>query len=341
MKTLIGAVLFGACVLTANAQDELVRLKMQTRVDYQREYIDGKAIHDNSGFKGKYLMLSIDGKIDKHFSYAYRQRLNVGHSDMSFFDATDWAKLVYSPDGHLEFAAGKDVVAVGGYEYDKNPVDVYAASEYWNNISPFQLAATVSYTTPDGRNKLMAQCSQSIYRSNAPDMYSYNLMWVGNNGCLGTMYSANLVEYMPGKYISYLALGHKLTLGRLCLEADFMNRASSGHTFLFKDCSIMAELAYRPIDKLNVLGKVTYDVNRTGKAADCSVFDGTELTSVSGGVEFYPLSNIRLHAMYAYTFGKNSNQDGTMKPGRDFMSIGLMWNVNLLKLKNPWKKDDN
>lgn len=52
MKTLIGAVLFGACVLTANAQDELVRLKMQTRVDYQREYIDGKAIHDNSGFKG-------------------------------------------------------------------------------------------------------------------------------------------------------------------------------------------------------------------------------------------------------------------------------------------------
>lgn len=165
-------------------------------------------------------------------------------------------------------------------------------------------------------------------------------MWVGNNGCLGTMYSANLVEYMPGKYISYLALGHKLTLGRLCLEADFMNRASSGHTFLFKDCSIMAELAYRPIDKLNVLGKVTYDVNRTGKAADCSVFDGTELTSVSGGVEFYPLSNIRLHAMYAYTFGKNSNQDGTMKPGRDFMSIGLMWNVNLLKLKNPWKKDD-
>lgn len=148
MKTLIGAVLFGACVLTANAQDELVRLKMQTRVDYQREYIDGKAIHDNSGFKGKYLMLSIDGKIDKHFSYAYRQRLNVGHSDMSFFDATDWAKLVYSPDGRWEFAAGKDVVAVGGYEYDKNPVDVYAASEYWNNISPFQLAATVSYTPP-------------------------------------------------------------------------------------------------------------------------------------------------------------------------------------------------
>lgn len=230
---------------------------------------------------------------------------------------------------------------MGGYEYDKNPVDVYAASEYWNNISPFQLAATVSYTTPGRHSKFIAQCSQSIYRSNAPDMYSYNLMWIGNHGCLGTMYSANLVEYMPGKYISYLALGHKLTLGKLCIEADFMNRASSGHTFLFKDCSIMAELAYRPIEKLNLLGKVTYDVNHTGKDADYSVYDGTELTSVGGGVEFYPRDNIRLHAMYAHTFGTNGNPEGTMKPGRDYMSVGLTWNVNLLSLKNPWKKDDN
>ena len=44
MKKLIGAVLFGACVLTANAQDEILRLKMLTRVDYQREYINGEAI---------------------------------------------------------------------------------------------------------------------------------------------------------------------------------------------------------------------------------------------------------------------------------------------------------
>lgn len=43
MKKLIGAVLLGACVLTANAQDELLRLKMLTRVDYQREYISGEA----------------------------------------------------------------------------------------------------------------------------------------------------------------------------------------------------------------------------------------------------------------------------------------------------------
>lgn len=206
MKKLIGAVLFGACVLTANAQDEILRLKMLTRVDYQREYINGEAIHDNSGFKGKYLMFAIDGKIDEHFSYAYRQRLNVGHSDMSFFDATDWARVVYTPDGQWEFSAGKDVVAVGGYEYDKNPVDVYAASEYWNNISPFQLAATVSYTTPGRHSKFIAQCSQSIYRSNAPDMYSYNLMWIATTAAWARCIRPTLLNICPASISAILLL---------------------------------------------------------------------------------------------------------------------------------------
>ena len=67
MKRLLCAVLCGASVIAACAQDELVRLKMQTRVDYQREYVDGDAVHDNSGFKGKYFMLLLDGKINDHY----------------------------------------------------------------------------------------------------------------------------------------------------------------------------------------------------------------------------------------------------------------------------------
>ena len=110
MKRLICAVLCGASVIAACAQDELVRLKMQTRVDYQREYVDGDAVHDNSGFRGKYFMLLLDGKINDHFSYAYRQRLNKGCSGESFFDATDWAYLKYQPDRHWSFSVGKEPI---------------------------------------------------------------------------------------------------------------------------------------------------------------------------------------------------------------------------------------
>ena len=141
MKRLICTLLGGVSFLMAYAQGELVRLKMQTRIDYQREYMGGEAVKDNCGFKGKYFMLLLDGRINEHFSYAYRQRLNKENSRPSFFDATDWAYLTYQPDRHWSIAAGKQPVAVGGYEYDANPVDVYYASEYWNNIPCFQLGA--------------------------------------------------------------------------------------------------------------------------------------------------------------------------------------------------------
>ena len=338
MKRLICAVLCGASVIAACAQDELVRLKMQTRVDYQREYVDGDAVHDNSGFKGKYLMLLLDGKINDHFSYAYRQRLNKGCSGESFFDATDWAYLKYQPDRHWIFSVGKEPVAVGGYEYDANPVDVYYASEYWNNIPCFQLGATVAYTTKSGNDKIAVQCSQSPFVAKASDMYSYSLMWYGSHGCLSTLYSANMVEYMRGRYISYLSFGHKLALGCVTVEADFMNRAASGQTFLFADCSAIVNVAYRPTDKLNVFGKVTYDVNNTSKTADYCVMPGTEMTQVGGGVEFRPHKSVRLHAAYSRCFGTNTNEAGTLKPGCDWMDIGFTWDINMLTLRNPWRK---
>ena len=40
--------------LCVNAQDsKVVNLQLETRMDYQREYLDGDAVLPNSGFKGK------------------------------------------------------------------------------------------------------------------------------------------------------------------------------------------------------------------------------------------------------------------------------------------------
>lgn len=339
MRKVICALLLGACSVCADAQDELLKLRLETRVDYQREYVDGDAVHDNSGFKGKYFMLIADGRIGEHFSYAYRQRLNKGISGDSFFDATDWAYVKYRPDDHWSLSVGKEVVAIGGYEYDMNPVNVYFASEYWNNISCFQFGASVAYTPDGGKDNIVAQVSQSPFRANAPDMYSYNLMWCGSHGWLSTLYSANLVEYMPGRFISYLALGHRLSFGRFSLDADFMNRAASGQAFFFKDCSVMMRLSYCPSAKVSVFGKMTYDVNKTGKTADYCVMPGTEVTQAGGGVEYRPHKSVRLHASYAHSFGRNGNEEGVAKPGKDWASVGVTWNISLLSLRNIWKKD--
>ena len=54
MKKLFCTLLMAICVICVVAQEKsLVNLQLETRFDYQREYLDGDAVKANSGFKGK------------------------------------------------------------------------------------------------------------------------------------------------------------------------------------------------------------------------------------------------------------------------------------------------
>lgn len=335
MKHFLCTCLAVAALGTASAQNpQWLNLQGEVRVDYQREYLDGDAVKSNSGFKGKFVNILMSGKISDAFSYSYRQRLNKAHKDQSFFDATDWAYLTYQPNQHWGFSGGKQVVGIGGYEYDRAPIDLYFCSEYWNNIPCYQLGVSVAYTTGSGKDKFQGQVCESPFNLENEDMYAYNLMWYGSHGWFNTIYSANALEYRPGKFIYYLALGNEFQLGKAKLQLDFMNRATEHHAFFFKDCSVMGELSC-PVGKhINLFGKVTYDVNHTGQEGDRCVYNGTELTRVGGGVEYYPLPdgnrNIRLHANFCYSWGKNGNEAGTMLPKQNLIDVGVKWKVDIL-----------
>ena len=162
-------------------------------------------------------------------------------------------------------------------------------------------------------------------------------MWYGSHGWFNTIYSVNMMEYAPGKYINYIALGHKFDLGKLLLELDVMNRATDEHAFWGKNLSIMGELSWRACPKLNLMGKVTYDVNKTNSIADLCVATGTEITRAGGGIEFFPLKDgakdIRLHAIACYTFGSNGNDYGVALDKQTLFEVGVTWRMNLLSIK--------
>lgn len=348
MRKHVCVMLWVCCAATAFAQEEKsVSLKAEARADYQMEKIDGDTEHGNTGFKGKYLNVMLDGRISRSFSYSWRQRLNKQHADQSFWDATDWAYLSYEADEHWSLSAGKQVVGIGGYEYDRAPINLYVCSEFWNNIPCYQFGASVTYRTRSGNDKLMFQVCESPFQSYCEDniwvgeeednLYAYNLMWMGKHGWLSTLYSVNMVEYLPGKYISYIALGHRVEWGKVALELDWMNRAATHQTFLLKDCSVMGELSYEPDSRWKVFGKVTYDVNRTQRVADYCVMPGTELTLFGGGVECFPLKgsrDIRFHAVCFYTKGHNGNPGGTRLDKQMNFHVGVTWRMDILSLTN-------
>ena len=96
MKKIICSLCLLVSSLCATAQENnAINLLFETRLDYQREYLDGDAVKANSGFRGKYLNVMLFGTINEHWSYSYRQRLNKAHADQSFFDATDWIHITW------------------------------------------------------------------------------------------------------------------------------------------------------------------------------------------------------------------------------------------------------
>ena len=319
----------------------LTTLRIEARLDYMQEYLHGDIMNDNSGFKGRYLNIRMDGKISEHFSYSYRQRLNKPNKDISFFDATDWIHLTYTYK-NWSVSAGKQVVGIGGYEYDVAPIDLYIYSEYWGNIPCFRVGVSGSYTTDDMKDKFMLQLCESPFRGhelniNNQQMFAYNAMWYGSHGIYSSIWSVNMLEYLPGKFMNYIALGNRLTLGQFQLDLDIMNRAVSTKNFLGKDMSIMSKLMWKPSERFNLFLIATHDFNHADEIGDWSVLPGTEITRVGGGLEYYPLKDsqdIRLHMACSYADGVNTSPAGLVLPHQTVLDAGITWKMDLLKIKH-------
>ena len=316
--------------LTSFAQARPVsNLYLETRFDYNQEFLAGHTVDDNSGFKGRYLNIRMDGYLSDHLSYSFRHRLNKPIKNAALFDATDWITLSYKTS-NWELSAGKQVVGIGGYEYDGAPIDLYFCSEFWHNIACYQFGISGAYTTASGKDKITAQFCQSPF-----DGFAYNLMWNGSHDFYSSIWSVNMLEYSPGRYMNYIALGNKFSFGNFVIDFDFMNRASSLSEFLGRDFSIMSQITWNPVERLNIFARLTYDKNSTEANADTTVISGTEVLRAGAGIEYFPIKgtrNLRLHLNACYTSGRNSAPAGSLQGDQTIISAGITWKANLLKL---------
>lgn len=338
--TLLTALLAVFTTALAAQENEIVNLRIETRLDYTQEYLQEEKVNGNSGFKGKYLNIRMDGTVAEGLTYSYRQRLNKPNKDASFFDATDWITVTYEKN-NWGISAGKQVVGIGGFEYDGAPIDLYFCSEYWNNIPCYKIGVSGSYTTDDTKDKFMFQICESPFRTNAlnimnKEMFAYNAMWYGSHDMFSSIWSVNMIEYLPGKFINYIALGNRFTFGDFTLDLDIMNRAVTAGDFFGKDMSVMGKFQWSPSPRLNIFAKVTHDFNNSDESGDWCVLPGTRITRVGGGLEYFPFkktSDLRLHINCCYTDGVNSSPSGALQPQQTIVDAGITWKMNLLNIK--------
>lgn len=330
------------CTHVAKAQDDsrdindIFKLGVELRFDYLSQALAGEPRPDVSGFEARYFNLRMDGRISDKFTYSWRQRFNRVNSLSSFAHNTDWLTLTYKPTANWAISGGKQVLMIGGWEYDRAPIDLYFCSEFWNNVSCYQLGGSVAYTTNEGNDTILFQACQSPYDRSTNNYFAFNLHWTGTHGCYTALWSFNLMQYAAGKFDKYIALGNQFKFGDAKLQLDLMNRGPKAKDLLFDNFSIMGEFSYLVVNRVNLFVKATYDKIGRSSIAASGLIPGTEITRVGGGVEYYPLGgrgnhDVRLHAAYAYNFGDNTNPDGTALGKGSFLTVGLTWKIDVIK----------
>ncbi|MBE9487596.1 MAG: hypothetical protein IMY73_00260 [Bacteroidetes bacterium] len=325
---------------TEKQEDQKVSFKFDTRFDGQ--YTSLKGSENEGGFSGAYLNLLLSGKINDKFSYDMRYRMYKGpNSNQNYFNQVDWAYIRYNIDNRFFISGGKEIVYIGGFEYDYAPIDVYFASNFWNACNPQQMGFSLGYTSLNKKHTLKLQLTNSPFSIDKyNNTYAVNAIWYGDLDWFKTIYSVNMMEYQKGDWVNYIALGNQFLFNDFIIDFDYMNRAGSTEKF-FADFSIISQLKYNINDKVTVFVKGGYDLNKAQDfktvsdenlnttndyAYDKWVRPGTENGFWGAGVEYYLLKNkdLRIHAVYT-----SNNGD----PIPQTINFGIKWKMKIIDRK--------
>lgn len=330
----------------AKAQDTFGKVfnkfKLEVRADGEYTTTDTTP---NLGFHGKYFNFMLGGELGGGFSYYFKQRIVADPGTVTFFDNTDFLYLDYRPTQNWRLRFGKDAMALGGFEYDASPIDVYFPTNLWRNIYCFQLAFSGAYISDDGNHTFVAQVSNSPYINYGGLNYdaglvSYNLYWAGTIGHWQTLWSTSMVEYEWDHYLNMIMIGNKLVYDKWDLYVDVMHHALSwddwGKNIGFVSC---ANYYFTP--RFNIFIKGMYEQNKSSVhlgsavAPDHQLAAGHTSARYGLGFEYFPTEskNVRLHI-----YGCRMTDSYTDAAGVDHLdekwnfNIGATWTMDYYQL---------
>lgn len=323
-------------------EDHIISLDLDARLDWQVVRQKDKLDNSQTGFIGKYIALKAHGQLMDGLTYTWRQRFSRTPKDHTFWDQTDILDINYKYE-KFDFGAGKQIVLIGGYEYDRAPINLMCPNLFVSNVACYQFGVSAGYKLTSN-DHLAFQVSQSIFATAANrNLYAYNLMWRGGHDLTDrlrfeTIWSVNEVEYTKGKYCNYIALGNKLSINeKISILVDLMTRTYPDNN-IFKNNTFMGEFSWNITPKWKLTAKASYDCNRgVNKTEMTEVARGSQLAIGGMVAEWFPIQNkkhlLKLHAAAFGSLGDNYNSADLMQKDTMYASIGLTWHMNILNFK--------
>lgn len=206
-------------------------------------FTDG--VFDEASFKMNRVRLEILGDLNKDLSYHFRQSFNKysnPYSADNLSSSIEYAYIKWHHKDKFDLVAGKQFLAIAGYEGYVNGLLVREFSDFNNNVEIFQtgLMGVIKFTP---EQHLMLQVTNNA-NSKADDMFLYGLPsgvepskipvlgtvnWNGwfADGAVHLMYSASAGQLAKGKNIYYLMCGNIYEKGPVLAYLDVLYSRSA------------------------------------------------------------------------------------------------------------------
>lgn len=362
MKTtlsVVAALLLGTSVRTV-AQEPFIERTEQTRTLLERvkkeekvpssvhmnfhiytsgaaNFLDGKL--DDASFKLNRVRLELLGNIGNRFSYHFRQSYNKDgnpRSQDNIAASVEYAYVNWKVSDRFSLTGGKQIVALGGYEYYVNAIKVREFSDFNNYISCYQagLAGNINLTPTqelvlqvvNNRNGSDEDSyrygrPEGLAKSKAPLLGSINWNGFFADRALHLRYAASWAQLAERRNLFYLTAGNIWERGPVMAYLDLMySREGLDSKGLLTDLqgdgivhpmtaqhaeyfTVIGNFNYHITSKWNVYVKGTYETGNIYKSSP-NFEKGRYRTSwnAQACVEYFPMKGeellVFLHYMY-------------------------------------------
>lgn len=324
---------------------------------------------DEAAFKLNRVRLEILGTFSRQFSYHFRQSFNKYSNPYSLDNlssSVEYAFVKWDMSKKFALTVGKQVMALGGYEFYVNAIKVREFSDFNNNISCYQagVTGTIHFSSTQELNLQILNnrsgsdedtylfgLPEGIEKTKVPVLATANWNGFFLHQVLELRYAASWGQLAKKRNLYYLTAGNIVKTGPVTAYVDVMysregidskgllsNLAdvetyactTAQHTAYF---TTIANLDYRIHPNWNVYVKGAYEtfgIYESNGYFDKGMYCRT--WNAQACVEYFPMRNSELliffHLLYkGSAVTAKGKKVGATLPDRQRISLGLVYSI--------------
>ncbi len=286
-------------VLKLEKKTDAFNVYLNMHTSYQERF-NGE--DEGGSFVGRQLRLEMVGDLTDRWGYRLRYRMNRPGEQQSdnFSNNIDIMMVRYKVNDRLALYGGKLGVALGGYQYDANPIQVLEFCDYLSGIDGFHVGVHASYQFAKDNYAILGvynanNNSADKYFSEDPSVKAAKhplgvvANWTGSlfDGKVRTTWGYALVNDAKGAYTNIVSLGTMVNLSKWQFIVDYYGGWSDLDRFktvsadisqLMNKTVLMRKTCYNTL-----LGEVHY---KPTPHWDCLVYGSMEFASASDSPHF-------------------------------------------------------